>query len=55
LPNLSGNGIVVWNGVQRSVLECLRNWSTRLWVVTHGNQLRGIDVLVEGAVGVDFN
>jgi hypothetical protein len=55
LPNLTRNGIVVWDGVQIDVLECLRNWSTSLWVVTHGNQLRGIDVLVEGAIGVDFD
>jgi len=47
LPDLTRDGIRIWDGIEVNVLECLGYQRAILWVVAHLRQLNCVDVLVE--------
>jgi hypothetical protein len=47
--------LIIRNGVQVDVLECLRHKGTDVWVITELLDFRGVDVHVVWALEIEFN
>ena len=46
--------MIIRNGVQVDVFECLRYRATDMWIIAELLDFRGVDVLVVWAVEIEF-